>query len=110
MNNAISDTILTLINQSPKIILTGIAERVKLRRLEKNLTQQHLASRAGIPLATYRRFERTGDIALRGLVMLAIALDMTDEFLQLFSAKTYQNMDELLNATKKTKKRATKNG
>jgi transcriptional regulator with XRE-family HTH domain len=105
-----TDNILSLINKTPNAILTGIAERVKTRRLEKNLMQEELASRAGIALATYRRFERTGEIALRGLIMLAIALDMTDEFSQLFSVKTYQTMDELLNATTKKRKRASKNG
>ncbi|MDR0413227.1 MAG: XRE family transcriptional regulator, partial [Dysgonamonadaceae bacterium] len=59
--------------------------------------------------ATYRRFEKTGEISLRGLVMLALALDMTDEFFQLFAVQTYQSMDELLNTKRKKRKRASKN-
>jgi transcriptional regulator with XRE-family HTH domain len=110
MNNPSTDIILSVINKSPISVLKGIAERVKIRRLEKNLTQNVLASRAGIAIATYRRFERTGEISLRGLVMLAIALDMTDEFSQLFAIQTYQNMDELLQTTGKKRIRASKNG
>jgi DNA-binding XRE family transcriptional regulator len=44
-----------------------IAARVKARRLELNLTQEGLATRAGVKFATYRRFEQTGEISLRGV-------------------------------------------
>ncbi|MDR0865918.1 MAG: helix-turn-helix transcriptional regulator [Candidatus Symbiothrix sp.] len=110
MNNPSIDNILSLIEKTPNALLQGIAGRVKMRRLEKNLTQSALASRAGISLASYRRFERTGEIALRGLVMLAMVLDMTDEFSQLFSVKTYRNIDELLNTKNNKRKRASRNG
>ena len=83
-------------SQSPQELMTGIAARVKARRLELRYTQNELAARAGIPLPTYRRFERSGEIALRGLVMLGIALDATAEFPALFSAKSYTSIDDLL--------------
>ena len=62
----ITDNILALLNKTPESILVSIAGRVKLRRLDKNWTQKLLASKAGIPLATYRRFELKGEISLRG--------------------------------------------
>jgi transcriptional regulator with XRE-family HTH domain len=91
-----NDNILSLISHSPQELMTGIATRVKARRLELRYTQKELAARAGIPLPTYRRFERTGEIALRGLVMLGIALDATAEFPSLFSSKSYASIDDLL--------------
>ncbi len=107
----INDIILSLNKNSPDDILSSIAKRVKARRLEKNWTQKRLAERANIALPTYRRFERTGEISLHGLVMLAIVLEAEDDFETLFSTRTFQNMDELLNAQKnQTRKRATKNG
>ena len=56
--------------------MLGIAERVKLRRLEKGWTQNMLATKSGVSLASYRRFESSGEMSLRSLVMLAFALDM----------------------------------
>lgn len=94
----------TIINGSPDAIIKGIASRVKERRLEKDLTQKAFAKRAGVGYDAYRRFENTGEITLRNLVLCAITLDMIDEFNQLFSGKSYQNMDELLKK-KSTKKR-----
>ena len=85
-------------------ILKGIAERIKERRLERNLTQKAFAKRAGMGYDAYRKFENTGEITLRNLVLCAIALDDTDGFAELFIKKTYQSLDELLK-TKEAKKR-----
>lgn len=106
----INDNILSIISLTPADLLRGIAGRVKARRLELHLTQEQLAARAGIALPTYRRFERSGEIALRGLVMLAIALDATAEFASLFATSNYSSMDELLNAKQQSRKRGKRHG
>ena len=41
---------------NPNDVAIQIAARVKTRRLELNLTQEGMASRAGVKFATYRRF------------------------------------------------------
>jgi len=107
---SISNNILSLINNEPNAITKDIAERVKARRLETALTQKELALRAGIPLPTYRRFERNGEISLRSLVMLGLVLGATDEFSALFTTKTYKNIDDLLKQKNNKRKRGTKNG
>lgn len=90
--------------------MSGIAERVKQRRLEKGWTQKMLAAKAGLSLPSYRRFELLGEIPLRSLVMLAFALDMTDEFETLFNSRTYQSIDDILKAEQpKQRKRGHKN-
>lgn len=99
------DNILSLIDLSPQVILQGIASRVKARRLDLGYTQKELAARAGIPLPTYRRFERSGEISLRGLVMLGISLKATEEFGTLFSSRSYASLDELLVSREKPVKR-----
>ena len=83
--------------------------RAKARRLEMDLTQEGLAIRAGIPLATYRRFERTGKIALEGLLRVAYALDALDDFDAVFSAPRYTSLDEALQANQKNRKRGKRN-
>jgi transcriptional regulator with XRE-family HTH domain len=105
----ISDHILSIIERSPDAIIKGIARRVKERRLEMALTQQGLAKRAGIPLPTYRRFERTGEISIRALVMLGVVMGMTEEFTALFTTQTYSSIDELLKSQSKKHQRGRKN-
>jgi transcriptional regulator with XRE-family HTH domain len=90
------DNILSFIEDSPEKILSGIAARVKQQRLTIKLTQAELSKRAGLPLATYRRFERTGEISLRSLIMLAIVLSETENFSKLFSSEKYSSIDDLL--------------
>jgi transcriptional regulator with XRE-family HTH domain len=106
----ITDNILSLVYNTPNTIVQEVAQRVKERRLEAAYTQQELAKRAGIPLPTYRRFERTGEISFRSLVMLGMVFDMTDEFETLFSRKMYKSIDDILNADSKKRKRGKSNG
>lgn len=93
----INDNILALI-KTPDSIIESLSKKVRQRRLERNWTQKLLASKAGISLGSYRRFESTGEISLRGLVMISIVLDLEDDFDKLFCTRSYQTMDELLTA------------
>ena len=104
MNN-----ILLLNVANPSDIALQIAARVKARRLELNLTQERLASRAGVKFATYRRFEQTGEISLRGLLQVGFALNCLDEFNDLFAQKQYQSLDDVLNEQRVNRKRGKKN-
>lgn len=73
-----------------------LAKRVKKRRLALHMTQAELAQRAGMPLPTYRRFEQTAQISLRGLLSIASALNALDDFHALFASSTWSTMDEML--------------
>jgi transcriptional regulator with XRE-family HTH domain len=42
----------------------GVAARLRSVRLDADLTQARLAARSGVTLASLRRFETTGQIAL----------------------------------------------
>ena len=86
-----------------------IAARVKARRLELDLTQEGLAVRAGIMFATYRRFEQTGEISLKGLLQIGFALNALSEFDALFAQRQYQSLDDVLNEQSVTRKRGRKN-
>lgn len=82
-----------------------LAARVKARRLELDLTQEGLARKAGMKLPTYRKFERTGEISLRSLLNIAFALDMLDNFDEVFAQRRYNTIDEYLNETDVKRKR-----
>ncbi len=106
-----TDNILSLIGKTPGGIMEEVARRVKQRRLEMGWTQKMLASKAGVSLASYRRFELTGEISFRSLVMLAFALEMTEEFETLFSRRVYRNIDAMIEASQPyQRKRGKRNG
>jgi len=102
---ASSSNIIQISSKTAFDICKAVAERVKSRRLELNLTQTGISARSGINIETYRKFERTGQISLQNLVKLAIALDMTTDFNSLFAQKQFQNLDDLLKAEKIKRKR-----
>ena len=104
MNNIMSFNILT-----PNDVAKQIAARVKARRLELNLTQEGMAARAGLKFATYRRFEQTGEISLKGLLQIGFALNILSEFDALFAQKQYQSLDDVLNEQSVIRKRGKKN-
>lgn len=104
MNNIIALNIST-----PNEIAKQIAAKVKARRLELNLTQEGIAARAGIKFATYRRFEQTGEISLKGLLQIGFALNTLSDFDALFAQKQYQSLDDVLNEQNVTRKRGKKN-
>lgn len=103
MNN-----ILSLIECNPRAVAQQVATRVKARRLEMNFTQEGIALRAGIKLPTYRRFERTGEISFRGLLQIAFAMNMLQDFEQLFTQRQYQSLDEMISHQTITRKRGRK--
>lgn len=104
MNNIISVEL-----SNPSGIALQIAARVKARRLELNLTQEGLATRSGVKFATYRRFEQTGEISLRGLLRIGFALNALPDFNTLFTQKQYQSLDDVLNEKSVIRKRGKKN-
>lgn len=104
MNNIVAFTI-----SNPSDIALRIAARVKARRLELDLTQEGLAARAGVKFATYRRFEQTGEISLKGLLQVGFALNALTDFDALFAQKQYQTLDDVLNEQSVTRKRGKKN-
>ena len=104
MNNIISFNIST-----PDDVAKQIATRVIARRLELNLTQEGIAARAGLKFATYRRFEQTGEISLKGLLQIGFALNALSEFDALFAQKQYQSLDDVLNEQNVIRKRGKKN-
>lgn len=104
MNNIIALNIST-----PNEIAKQIAAKVKARRLELNLTQEGISARAGIKFATYRRFEQTGEISLKGLLQIGFALNALSDFDALFAQRQYQSLDDVLNEQNVTRKRGKKN-
>ena len=94
---------------NPKALAQGIANRVRARRLELNLTQAALAKRSGVSLGSLQRFENQAEISLKSLLKLAVALNASAEFKQLFSTVNYQHIEDVIDSQQnKTRKRGRK--
>jgi len=86
---------------SPAEIGALLAERLRRRRLDANLTRDGLASRAGVSPASLKRFERTGAASLEAVVRIAIALDAAEDFAGLFAERATPSIDSVLAKSKK---------
>lgn len=94
----------------PGSIAKGIAERFRQRRIEQNLTQVSLAKKAGISLGSLKRFENSHEISLKHLLMIALVIDLADDFNVLFSKTSYSGIEDVVNESKNvTRKRASRN-
>ncbi len=72
-----------------------IAKDFRHRRVEKGLTREQVAERAGVAVSNVVRFEQKGLISLKNLIGLAMALGYTSEIKGLFSNPKYSTMEEL---------------
>ena len=80
-------------------LLEGIASRAKALRLAKNLSRQGLQQRSGVSMSTIKKFETEGQISLESLLKIAIALNVSNVFEEVFAVNVSEapiSIDELL--------------
>ena len=78
-----------------------IADRIVWLRKRKKRSQMELAVRSGVSLGSLKRFEQTGEISLKSLTMLAIALGVEGELDALFSEVPFESIEEIINGQTK---------
>lgn len=77
--------------------LKALAERSRQLRLLRKLSQVELATRAGVGVATIRRFEKNaGTALLENVLRIAAALQADAAFDTLFAPPAYASLDEAL--------------
>ena len=75
-----------------------IANRFRDIRKGRKVSQERLSELSGVPYASIRRFEKTGDISLASLVKLALALQLYEDIDSLFKReKIYSSIEDVLN-------------
>ena len=62
-------------------MLREVADSLRAHRLALGWRQADLTERSGVPIATLRRFERSGQIGFHALAKLAVTLGLVDSFL-----------------------------
>lgn len=108
MNNNILSVVRNK-NISTSELIKVVAGNVRAMRLRRNISQKDFASKVGIALPTYRRFETTGEISLRKLVEIAKFFDVARDIKNLFTKREYSSIEEVIKE-KTNRKRASKNG
>lgn len=108
MNNNILSVVRNK-NVSTSDLMKVVAGNVRAMRLRRNISQKDFASKVGIALPTYRRFETTGEISLRKLVEIAKFFDVARDIKNLFTKREYSSIEEVIKE-KNNRKRASKNG
>lgn len=88
----------------PADVASDLAKRLKARRLARNLTQEGLARRSGVPLGTLKKFERSGAISLVSFIRLVVALGEEAALEKLLADQEFETLDQVL-AAPKTRKR-----
>ncbi len=86
-------------------IAQGIAADFRKRRIEKNLTRDQVAEKAGVAVSNIVRFEQKGLISLKNLIGLAMALGYTAEMKGIFAQPKYSTMEELQQIRKNMNKK-----
>ena len=88
----------------PSDVAVDLANRLKGRRLARNLTQEGLARRSGVALGTLKKFERTGAISLVSFIRLVIALGEEAALERLMADQEFETLDQVL-AVRTSRKR-----
>ena len=86
--------------ETPEEMNQKLADRVRLIRKRKKMSQSRLSEVSNVSLGSIKRFEATGQISLLSLTKLAVALDCGNEIQKMFSEVPYADIEEVLNENK----------
>ena len=81
-----------------------IATDFRHRRVEKGLTREQIAEKAGVAARNVARFEQKGLVSLKNLIGLSMALGYASEIKGLFATPKYSTMEELTQIRKNSGK------
>lgn len=81
---------------TPGTLLLRLGSRARRRRLGLALTRRALSERSGVPEATIKRFENTGEAGSRALTMMLAAMGLADDLERLFGEPPPNSVDDVL--------------
>lgn len=92
---------------TPKEILKELALRAKNERIRQNKTQEDMAKKAGIGLATYQRFESNGQIKFESFVSILFVLGRSQELSNILKGPAFSPKN-LFGKKEKSRERASR--
>jgi len=81
--------------QTPDEVAQSLAKRLKGLRLTQGFKRQTLANRAGVTVASLKRFETTGKGSLELLLKVVFTLGRLDEFTDLLQPPPARSMADI---------------
>lgn len=88
--------------RSPKDVQLELANKLKSIRKIRGHSRSEAAHRSGVPSPTLRRFENTGEISLRQLLMLCAVYGSLESVTHMFPEQIARTMDELIKQSSQT--------
>ena len=85
------------IPKSPNDLAHELVEKIKQHRKKLKISQAQLASKSGVSLGSIKRFESKYEISLNSFIKILIALNLEQDLENLFTQKSYNSIDEVLN-------------
>ena len=89
------DIVFNFMEVTPQEIDLKIAERVRVIRKRRKMSQERLSDKSGVSLGSVKRFERSGEISLMSLTKIAIALEIEQDMKSLFADIPYRSLEEI---------------
>lgn len=84
-------------SKTPNDIAKEFVEKIKQQRKILKISQVQLAAKSGVSQGSIKRFESKYEISLSSLIKILIALNLEKDFENLFTQKTYNSIDEVIN-------------
>ncbi len=83
--------------KTPNEIAQELVEKIKQHRKKLKISQAQLAYKSGVSLGSIKRFESKYEISLNSFIKILIALNLEQDFENLFTQKSYNSIDEVIN-------------
>lgn len=83
--------------KTPNDIAKELVEKIKQHRKKLKISQAQLASKSGVSLGSIKRFESKYEISLNSFIKILIALNLEQDLENLFTQKSYNSIDEVIN-------------
>ena len=77
-----------------------LAGRVRNIRKRRSISQEKLAQMSGVSYGSIKRFEASGQISLISLTKIAMAVEIADELMTIFTQVPYKDIQEVINETR----------
>lgn len=81
-----------------------IADRVRLIRKRRAISQEKLSKISNVSLGSIKRFETTGQISLLSLTKIAVTLNIADDLRNIFTEIPYNSIEEVINERRQSYK------
>lgn len=83
--------------KTPNDIAKELIEKIKQHRKKLKMSQARLATKSGVSLGSIKRFESKYEISLNSFIKILIALNLEQDLENLFTQKSYNSIDEVIN-------------